>query len=234
MTTRTWGEALAEATLRLTRADAVLDNVVSLLDDAATVTGASSAGLLAAGPGGALELVAATSHGTGELELYELQHDQGPCLEATRTRAVVAASSEDLTSRWADVGRAMLRAGIRSVQAFPVLWHDDAVGALNLFHHDDDGLTDERRQAGSAFANLAALALSRPAAVSTEVLQQRVLEALEHRLVVEQAKGVLAYVWDVDMPEAYRLLVRTAADQGLPLTAVAARIVQDAGPRSPQ
>ncbi len=234
MTVRTWAETLAEATFRLTGAGDVLDDLVALLGDAATITGASAAGLLAVGPAGALELVAATSHGTAELELYELQNDQGPCVEAIRTRAVVAASAEDLTFRWADVGRSMLRSGIRSVHAFPVLWHGDAVGALNLFHRDDGGLTDERRRAGHAVANLAALALSRPAEVSTVVLQQRVLEALEHRLVVEQAKGVLAYVWDVDMAEAYGLIVRTAAGQGRPLTEVAARIVEDAGPAAPR
>ena len=78
---------------------------------------------------------------------------------------------------------------------------------------------------------MAALLLARPSDLSVGTVQQQVLEALESRVVVEQAKGVLSYLWKVDMEQAYRLLVQAATDQGRPLTEVATRILQDASRR---
>ena len=107
----------------------------------------------------------------------------------------------------------------------------DRSTTLNVFHTEDRPLGPEHERTGATFATLAALLLARPGDLSAGSIQQQVFEALESRVVLEQAKGVLSYTWKVDMPQAYELLVQAAADQGLPLTEVATQIVADAGRR---
>ncbi|CAA9301703.1 MAG: hypothetical protein AVDCRST_MAG48-1377 [uncultured Friedmanniella sp.] len=231
MTAQTLAEAYADAAHRLAGRTDVLGNSVALLQDAAALMGGAAAGLLVRRPDGALELVACTSHRAAELELYERQERRGPCAEAIRTGRVVSAGAGDLGRRWGGVGQAVLDAGFRRVDAFPVFWHDDVLGALNLFHGEGGPLEPEAERTGATFATMAALLLARPSDLSTGTVQQQVLAALESRVVIEQAKGVLAYLWRVDMAQAYALLVQAAADQGRPLTEVASRIVEDASRR---
>jgi len=233
MTADTLAQAYADAASRLAGRTDVLGNTVALLTDAAALMTADAAGLLVQRPTGGLELVACTSHQATELELYERQVQLGPCSEAISTGRFVSAGPDDLASRWDGVGQAMLDAGFRRVEAFPVFWRETVLGALNVFHTEDRLLGPEHERVGATFATLAALVLARPGDLPTGAVQQQVLEALESRVVVEQAKGVLSYVWKVDMAGAYELLVRAAADQRRPLAEVAARIVADAGRRGP-
>lgn len=231
MTAHTLAEAYADAASRLAGRTDVLGNTIALLTDVAALMAGEAAGLLVQRPAGGLELVACTSHRATELELYERQVQLGPCSEAISTGRFVSAGPDDLASRWDGVGRAMLDAGFRRVEAFPVFWHETVLGALNVFHTEDRELGPEEQRTGATFATLAALVLARPGQLSGGTVQQQVLEALESRVTLEQAKGVLSYVWKVDMARAYELLVQAAADQGRPLTEVAARIVADAGRR---
>lgn len=231
MTAHTLAEAYADAAQRLAGRSDVLGNAVALLQDAAGLLGGESAGLLVRRPAGGLELVACTSHRAIELALYAQQERVGPCAEAISTGRLVTAGPDELASRWDGVGRAVLDAGYRRVDAFPVFWHEDVLGALNVFRTDDGLLPPDGERTGATFATMAALVLARPGDASVGTVQQQVLEALESRVVVEQAKGVLSYLWSVDMEHAYELLVQAAADQGRPLTEVAARIVDDTSRR---
>lgn len=231
MTAQTLAQAYADAAQRLAGRTDVLGNTVALLRDAAALLGGDAAGLLVRQPGGGLELVACTSHRATELELYEKQERVGPCIEAISTGRLVTAGPDDLARRWDGVGRAVLDAGYHRVEAFPVFWHEDVLGALNVFRTEDGPLPPDGERTGATFATMAALLLARPADLSVGTVQQQVLEALESRVVVEQAKGVLSYLWKVDMEQAYRLLVQAATDQGRPLTEVATRILQDASRR---
>ncbi|GAA1434592.1 GAF and ANTAR domain-containing protein [Microlunatus lacustris] len=231
MTAHTLAQAYADAASRLAGRADVLGNTIALLTDAAALMAGDAAGLLVQRPSGGLKLVACTSHRATELELYERQERSGPCSEAISTGRFVSAGPDDLASRWDGVGQAMLDAGFRRVEAFPVLWQETVLGALNVFHTEDRPLGPENERAGATFATLAALLLARPGDLSTGTVQQQVLEALESRVTLEQAKGVLSYLWKVDMARSYDLLVQASADQGRPLTEVAARIVADAGRR---
>ncbi|SDT32727.1 GAF domain-containing protein [Friedmanniella luteola] len=231
MTAQTLAEAYADAARRLAGRTDVLGNVVALLVDAAALLGGQAAGLLVRRPDNTLELVASTSHRPAELDLYQRQQRWGPCVQAVRTGRVVVAGAHELGERWNGIGVAVLDAGFCRLEAFPVFWHDDVLGALTVLHAEDRPLDPDAEETGATFATMASLALARPAEQSTSSVEQLVLQALESRVVVEQAKGVLAYDWGVDTPAAYALLVRAASDQDRPLTEVAARIVADASRR---
>lgn len=232
MTAHSLAEAYADAAHRLVGSLGVVGNLVPLLDDCAALTGGQAAGLLARGATGGLELVSATSHRAAELELYELQHETGPCVEAVQTGRVVITRTDAAPTRRTDLQREMAAAGFRTITAFPVLWHHDPIGAVNVFHTESVELTPELRRTGEAFATMAALVLAQPSSVSTEQIEVRVLEILQSRVVVEQAKGVVAYQEDVDMETAFRVVLRMAAVEGISVLDVALRIVGDAGPRT--
>jgi hypothetical protein len=177
-----------------------------------------------------LELLSATSHRTTELELYQVLNRIGPCVEAIASaRYVTATGAADLTARWPPVGQAILDAGFHAVHAFPLHWRGTVIGALNIFFCRDvaEGTADHLAT-GQALANIATLVLVQPAEHDLGVLRSRVQAALSGRLVIEQAKGVLAYRENLEMGEAYDRLTAIAASQGSGLTVVARRLIEDA------
>ncbi len=223
MTSRDVAEALALATERLVSASEVADDLLELLDDCQAVLGADAVGLLVSDSGG-LELIGSTSHHAAELELYQLQHDDGPCVEAIRTRRTVTAAGPELGSRWSPVGTAILAAGFTEVQALPLRWHDQVLGALNVFYGttapEPTALADAQR-----FADMATATLTQSHDTALDAIQTRIAAALGARAMIEQAKGVLAYDQGLEMPAAYAHLVRVAHERGVPLSRHAADVV---------
>jgi hypothetical protein len=233
MTAHTIAEAFADAAARLTGGADVAGDLVALLVDCTELMRMESAGLLVDVPGEGLALLSSTSHATTVLELYELQNGLGPCIQAVEDNSVVSAAGAALRETWEPVGRTVVDAGYGAVHAFPLRWHDRAVGALNLFAADESELGEDRLGLGQAFANMAVaiLAQSRPASWSE--VHQLILGVLDDRIAIEQAKGVLAVQKDIDLSEAYTLLVTTAGQEGLPLSELAGRVLASTRRSSP-
>jgi hypothetical protein len=224
MTSRTIVDAFADAATRLLRPADVSGSLVALLSDCAELTEADSAGLLIRADDGSLELLSSTSHTTTVLELYELQNGRGPCLEAVQTNVFVSGTAPDLARRWVPVGQAIVDAGYAAVYAFPLRWGDHAVGALNLYA-TTDRFDDDAQRTGQAFANLAVAVLAHPHAPDWSDVHRDVLDLLEERIAIEQAKGVLAVRHGLDMAAAYQRLITTAAEQQLSLTQYAQDVI---------
>lgn len=163
MTAHTIAEAFADAAARLTSGVDQSGDLVALLADCTALLGAESAGLLVDVPGEGLALLSSTSHATDVLELYELQNGLGPCIEAVQDNKEVWADEDELTNGWPPVGRAIAGAGYSAVHAFPLRWHDQAVGALNIFLGHEGELDQDQRRLGQAFANMAVAVLAGPA-----------------------------------------------------------------------
>ena len=161
MTAHTIAEAFADAAARLTSGVDQSGDLVALLGDCTALLGAESAGLLVDVPGEGLALLSSTSHSTDVLELYELQNGFGPCIQAVEDNTEVWAGRDELENGWPPVGRAIVGAGYSAVHAFPLRWHDRAVGALNLFIGGDGDLDQDQRRLGQAFANMAVAVLAR-------------------------------------------------------------------------
>jgi hypothetical protein len=234
MTSRSADRILADATARLIEQTDVVGSLALLLADCLEVLDADAAGLLVGEPLHELELLSATSHRTSELELYQLLNGTGPCLEAiTSAQHVTSSGAPDLTRRWPPVGQAILDAGFQTVHAFPLHWHNNVIGALNVFFRREvDQHLGDRLATAQAIANIATLILVQPAEPDLEVLRARVQEALSGRLVIEQAKGILAYREHLAMSEAYDRLTAIAASQRSGLTVAARRLIEDASRRS--
>ena len=232
MTARTIAEAFADAAARLTGQTDIIGSLVALLTDCVALTDGESAGLLVDVPGDGLALLASTSHTAAVLELYELQHNQGPCIQAIRDNDTVTATVPGLSRQWQPVGQAILDAGYQGVHSFPLRFGNQAVGALNLFTTATGELECEQQRLGQAFANMAVAVVAHPPTVDPSVLHRHVTDVLADRIPIEQAKGVLAVQNDIDLSDAYTLLVRTAADQNMAVARYAAQVVASVGPNS--
>ena len=205
----------------------VVDLLTELTTDCARLLDITSAGLLLADGTGALHLLAASSEETRVLELFQVQPSEGPCLDCFKSG--VAVSVADLakeTERWPRLVPKALAAGYVSVHAVPVRLRNSVLGALNLFGTTVGPLSADDLDLAQALAHVAAVALVQDkAAADKDLIVSQLNTALTSRIVIEQAKGVLAQTGGLDMDEAFGALRRYARDHNLRLSAVAAAVV---------
>ena len=166
-------------------------NCVHLLDVAA-------AGLLLADGRGVLHLIAASSEHTHHLEVFQLQREQGPCLDCFRTGApVVVPDLKAESGRWPDFARVAASVGFASVHALPMRLRDTVLGTLGLFGSTAGRLDDDDLALAQALVHVASVAIvNEKAAADRDLVNAQLQQALTSRIVLEQAKGVLASCTD--------------------------------------
>jgi GAF domain-containing protein len=207
----------------------VVDLLTGLADRCVNLLGVSAAGVMLASPvllsapEGTLGLVASSSEAMRLLELFELQAQEGPCLDAFRTGERV--EHENLVAgsgRWPSFAAAAAGAGFRSAAALPLRLRDVTLGALNLLSVTQTPMNEADLIVARAFADLAALSIvQHRAAADAQSLNEQLSGALTSRVVIEQAKGVISERADVDLAEAFARLRRYARNNNLRLTDVA-------------
>lgn len=205
----------------------VVELLTGLTEDCVQLLDVASVGLLLADGLGDLHVLAASSEATRELEVFQLQRDQGPCRDCYHTGVPV--SVPDLaaeTDCWPLFAPRALQAGFASVHAVPMRLRETTLGALNLFGTSVGALRNEDLALAQALADVASVALVQDRAMTDRaaVVEQLQL-ALSSRVVLEQAKGVVAYVGELDMSQAFSALRRYARNHNERLTAVAEAIV---------
>lgn len=217
--------ALADAiSALLTRRD-VVGALIDLLEKCKVGLDVQAAGILVETSHG-LDLLASTSHSIAEIELHQLHVDEGPCIDAHAGAVRVQEHSQAaLLQRWPDFGRTMVNAGFESVHAAPLAYEGVAFGALGLFRRADEPFTNDESAIAQAFADIAAMLIVPPHEAPADELPDRLDEALSARVMIEQAKGVLAETHEVSMEDAYDLLVQNAREHREPLTAWAAGVL---------
>ncbi|MEL7978230.1 GAF and ANTAR domain-containing protein [Isoptericola sp. F-RaC21] len=229
MTLHTPAEALADAAAELLKEHDAADLLLRLTQDAARFTGGDAAGLLVRTDGGPLELLAATSHQAMHLELFQAQRDEGPCVDVVRKGVgVVATGRDEILARWPVVGPAIVDAGFSAVHAFPLEWQGGVLGGLNIFGHDGAALDDDSSRTAQALADMVTLVIVQPEHLQADELDRRVTRALGGRVVVEQAKGALAYQLGIDPADAYDVLLERSVRRGLTLTQAAREVLREA------
>ena len=205
----------------------MLEMLSRLTTSCAQLLDVGSAGLLLADERGSLHLAAASSERTGQLELFQLQRDEGPCLDCYHEGTTVSVPDlEAATERWPQFAPAAVNAGFRSVHAVPMLLRGTVLGGLGLFgdrvgHLDDDDLDLAR-----ALAHVACVAIvNEKASADQGTVNTQLQRALNSRIVLEQAKGVIAHAGVLDVDDAFTELRRYARQHGRKLGAVAAEVV---------
>jgi hypothetical protein len=205
----------------------VQDFLSGLTADCARLLDIASAGLLLADRRGVLNVVAASSEKTRSLEIFQLQREQGPCLDCYHGgHSVSVPSLLADASRWPQFAEAATNAGFASVHALPMRLRDNVLGALGLFGTSIGALNDNDLLLGQAFADVASVAMVQSsAAIDEDALTQQLQGALESRVVLEQAKGILAERGSIELEEAFVRLQRYSRDHNYRMGGVAQALV---------
>jgi GAF domain-containing protein len=186
----------------------------------------SAAGLLLADPRGDLRVVAASSEAARVLELFQLQSDQGPCLDCFRSGQPVACVDLSADPRWPQFTHQAGQAGFSAVQALPMRLRDQVIGALNLFRGTVGAFDPEVMHVGQALADVATISLLHDRSMRrTDTLNEQLQNALNSRVVIEQAKGKLAERLGIDVNQAFTLLRDQARNRNQRLSDLARAFV---------
>ena len=193
-----------------------------------------AAGLLLAGADGALRLVAASTEQARMVELLQLQHDEGPCPDSFRTGLAVIVSdirSPAAAARWPRFAAAAAELGLAGVHSLPMRLRDHVIGTLNLFSQAPGGLDPAVARAARALVDVATIGILQERAIREgEVVAGQLQTALNSRVVIEQAKGILAERLQTSPDEAFRLLRRYARNHNQALTELAGDVIRGTAP----
>ncbi|WP_020387273.1 GAF and ANTAR domain-containing protein [Kribbella catacumbae] len=183
-----------------------------------------AAGLMLADDHGVLHVMASSDDQAELLELFELQQNEGPCPECFRTGVPVV--NVDLAG-WPEFAQAAAAGGYVSAHALPLRLRGQVIGAMNLFRSSRSPLTDEDAGLAQALADMATIGLLHERELrGQQELAEQLQHALDSRIVIEQAKGMLAERAGLSLPEAFTAMRSYARGGGFGLTSVAHGVLE--------
>jgi GAF domain-containing protein len=212
----------------------VVDFLQTLTDRCVELLGADAAGLMLTDQRGGLQLMAATLERARVLEVFELQVQEGPCVECFTTgQAITNVELAEASQRWPVFTPAAVEAGFGATHALPMKLRGRVIGALNLFTDAQVHLSDNDLAVGQAMADVATIGLLHQRNTDEQtILSEQLQAALHSRIVVEQAKGALAALAGISVNEAFTRMRTHARREHLPLTVVATAVVDGPIPQS--
>lgn len=207
----------------------LIDFLHNLTSKAATVSGAAAVGLVLIDHQQRVRYMASSNEDGKLLELFQIQNDDGPCLDAMTTgEPVVNADLGHAEKRWPKFAPAAREAGFQSVHAFPMRLRDQTIGALNIFGVDDSRFDPDDVRVVQALADVATIAiLQERIRQQAEVVTAQLQAALTSRIIIEQAKGALARAESLTLAQAFEVLRTTARSTGQRLADVAEGVIAD-------
>jgi GAF domain-containing protein len=186
----------------------VVDFLHTLTGRCVELLDVQAAGLMLVDSRGMLRVTASSSEQARMLELFELESAAGPCVHCFQAgRPMADLDLDDLDQRWAVFAGHARRAGFRSVHALPLRLRTEIIGVLNLFATKPGPLSDDDVRLGQAMANVTTIGLLQQRTIRHhQVLAEQLQGALNSRVVIEQAKGVLAERMHVDMHVSFNAM----------------------------
>lgn len=205
----------------------VLDLLQSLVEYCHDLLDVDSAGILLMNETGDLEVVASTSEANTLVEIMQLDANAGPCLESFTTRTVVSVPDIDVdVDRWPDFSRTASAQGIHSVYAIPLRLRETTIGTLNLMRNERGELGRHDIRAAQALADVATIGILQERTIrDASTIRDQLQQALSSRIVIEQAKGVLAETHQLSMDVAFERIRGHARAQQMSLSVVARQLV---------
>jgi GAF domain-containing protein len=208
----------------------IVELLTTLSDCCVDVLDIAAAGIMLAPPSGELQVMTSSSEAMRVVELFELQSQEGPCLDCYRSgRPVVNQDLATMGGRWPLFAPVAVKAGFRASDAIPMRLRGQVIGALNLFRTETGSLTSEDVRAAQALADIATIAiLQHRRAVEAQLVNEQLASALTSRINIEQAKGMIAEHDNGTVDEAFLRLRRHVRNHSLRLADVAGDIISGA------
>ena len=187
-------------------------------------------GIMLASPGGELQFIASSSDSMRVLELFQIQVDEGPCVDCFKDgKAIVNYDLADSYDRWPVFGPRAVAHGFHSVHSLPMRLRGRTIGALNLFRSKLGHLDAEDVALAQGLADVATIAiLQHRTSTDAKTLNDQLSYALNSRIIIEQAKGMVSQATNTDMDHAFGCLRSHARNHNLGLTEVANMVVSHA------
>jgi GAF domain-containing protein len=198
-----------------------------LVEKCTEILDTQAGGLMLVDPAGQLQLVASTSEEAELVEVFQLAGGAGPCLDCFRTgTAVTVGNLETEGQRWPQFAAEALKLGFRSVHATPLRLRGEVVGTMNLFSHHTGELAAADIVVAQALADVATIGILQERNIrSATIISEQLQRALDSRILIEQAKGVLATTLHTSMNDAFVTMRTHARERNLPLRQVADDII---------
>jgi GAF domain-containing protein len=201
-----------------------------LLNECRDLLDISEAGLVLADEHGVLHVMAATTESAGHLEALQLQADEGPAIEVFHGGQVVVVVDVQELTRWPRFREVALREGYRAVHAIPLRVGDNRLGAMCLFSHNPGDLNEVDALAGQTLADFASIGIVNYRVYAKhDTIVDQLQTALNSRVLIEQAKGVIATTEGVSIDEAFLRLRRFARDRSLRIHDAAEMVIASKG-----
>jgi hypothetical protein len=193
---------------------------------------ASEAGIMLADSDGALHYVASSSERMRLIEIFELQHDEGPCLDAYRTGTAVHCSlGDEAEDRWPNFAPHARDVGFEHASALPMRLRSEVIGALNLFSTSPEPLSADDQHIAQALADVATIGILQERKLNdARVVSVQLEGALESRIVIEQAKGIIAERNQVMIDDAFTMLRGYARSHNQLLSQTAIEVIDGSLP----
>lgn len=213
----------------------VIDLAHTLTDRSVELLDADAAGLMLTDRRGNLDVLASSTHQVRVLELFQLQREEGPCLDCFTTgHPVVNVERPEMERRWPHFTSELIDAGYTSVHAIPLRLRTDVIGAMNLFCAKRSTLGDQDIAVAQALSDVATIGLLQERTIRhREVLSEQLQYALNSRVLLEQAKGVLAERHLIGVDEGFDRLRDHARTNGMKLVTVARAVIDGSLDLSP-
>jgi GAF domain-containing protein len=186
----------------------VIEFMQSLSERCTELLSVSAAGIMLADPDGGLRHAACSSEQMRLVEVFELQLQEGPCFDAYSSGGAVRSDSpKDADARWPEFAPHARAQGFASVSAVPMRLRNQVIGALNLFDSSAGALSDHDLEVAQAMADIATIGILQERKISdSRFLTEQLQDALESRIVIEQAKGIVAERHHMNVDEAFALI----------------------------
>lgn len=205
----------------------VVDLLQTLVESCVRMLHISAAGILLINGDGELEVVASTSEAARLVELMQLSAEAGPCIDSFETGTVVSVPDiRESPVEWGRYRTEALQQGFHSVYAVPLRLRETTIGALNLLNTTTGALAAGDVRIARALADVATIGiLHERAMVESGVVREQLSQALQSRVLIEQAKGVISHLHSTSTDEAFTILRSYARSNRMLLSVVAQKVV---------
>lgn len=205
----------------------IIDLLHTLVNECVDLLDVDAGGLVLADESGELQLVASTSEQAEFVEVIQLSAGVGPCVDCFKqgVPVTVADMEQEDGNTWPEFQAAALQQGFHAVFATPMRLRGQVLGAMNLFSKRPGGPTEQDALLAQALADIATIGILQERSIrETHILNEQLQRALESRVLIEQAKGVLAAVSSLDMDQAFSALRGYARSHRMTLREVALQV----------